>query len=190
MASGFEFRGSHGYPSPFKEVMNSLSGIFTVDVVGVLHIDCLGRTNFVHKLLASTLVPIGVFLLETGYQFLEDRSSTERRSVTSLSSSTSPSPPHAWISSRRSRASNSTLVMKMATWTRTFAQSEFGSNPTTSCRRSIRASHACTQAHVAHNAHTHAAYTRAHTRATLTAIYHSLPQPRDPVYGPLDRWRR
>jgi len=68
MASGFEFRGSYGYPSPFKEVMNSLSGIFTMDVVGVLHVDCLGRTNFQHKLLASTLVPIGVFLLDAGYQ--------------------------------------------------------------------------------------------------------------------------
>jgi len=48
--------------------MNSLSGIFTMDVVGVLHVDCLGRTNFQHKLLASTLVPIGVFLLDAGYQ--------------------------------------------------------------------------------------------------------------------------
>jgi len=68
MASGFEFRGSYGYPSPFKEVMNSLAGIFTIDVVGVLHVDCLGRTNFLDKLLASTMVPIGVFLLDTGYQ--------------------------------------------------------------------------------------------------------------------------
>ena len=67
MASGFEFRGSHGYPSPFKEVMNSVAGIFTVDVVGVLHIDCLGRTSFLHKLLASTLVPLGVFILEAAY---------------------------------------------------------------------------------------------------------------------------
>ena len=68
MASGFEFRGSYGYPSPFKEVMNALSGIFTFDVVGVLHVDCLGRTDFEHKLLASTLVPLGVFLLDAGYQ--------------------------------------------------------------------------------------------------------------------------
>ena len=68
MASGFEFRGSHGYPSPFKEVMNALSGIFTIDIVGVLHIDCLGRTNFLDKLLASTMVPMVVFILDAGYQ--------------------------------------------------------------------------------------------------------------------------
>ena len=68
MALGFEFRGSHGYPSPFKEVMNALSGIFTIDIVGVLHIDCLGRTNFEQKLFASTLLPIGAFVLEAAYQ--------------------------------------------------------------------------------------------------------------------------
>ena len=68
MASGFEFRGSHGYPSPFKEVMNALSGIFTIDIVGVLHIDCLGRTNFQHKLLAWTLAPIGLWVLDACFQ--------------------------------------------------------------------------------------------------------------------------
>ena len=67
MASSFKFRGSYGYPSPFKEVMNALSGVFTIDIVGVLHVDCLGRTNFLDKLLASTLVPIGLFLLEATY---------------------------------------------------------------------------------------------------------------------------
>ena len=67
MASSFKFRGSYGYPSPFKEVMNALSGIFTIDIVGVLHVDCLERTDFADKLLASTLLPIGLFLLEAMY---------------------------------------------------------------------------------------------------------------------------
>ena len=67
LASSFKFQGSHGYPSPFKEIMDALSGIFTIDFVGVLHVDCLGRTDFEDKLLASTLVPIGLFLLEAAY---------------------------------------------------------------------------------------------------------------------------
>ena len=34
----------------------------------MLHIDCLGRTDFVTYLLGSTLVPIGAFLLDSFYQ--------------------------------------------------------------------------------------------------------------------------
>ena len=46
----------------------TLAGIFTIDIVGILHIDCFGRTNFVHKLIGYTLVPIGAFLLDAVYQ--------------------------------------------------------------------------------------------------------------------------
>ena len=116
LASSFKFQGSHGYPSPFKEIMDALSGIFTIDFVGVLHVDCLGRTDFEDKLLASTLVPIGLFLLEAAYHlgrstFVGGNSSTEQRSVISSFSSTSSSLPHASTSSRRSRASTSTPTM-------------------------------------------------------------------------------
>ena len=68
MAVGFEFRGSHGYPSPFKGVMDSVSGIFTIDIIGVLHIDCFGRTDFQDRLLGWTLMPIGLGLLDAACQ--------------------------------------------------------------------------------------------------------------------------
>ena len=48
--------------------MDALSGFFTIDVVGVLHIDCLRRTNFRDVLLASTLVPVGIMLVDAGSQ--------------------------------------------------------------------------------------------------------------------------
>ena len=48
--------------------MDALSGLFTIDIVGLLHIDCLGRTNFRDVLLASTLTPIGLMVLDAGSQ--------------------------------------------------------------------------------------------------------------------------
>ena len=48
--------------------MDALSGFFTIDVVGVLHIDCLRRTNFRDVLLTSTLTPIVIMTLDADVQ--------------------------------------------------------------------------------------------------------------------------
>ena len=45
-----------------------MSGIFTIDVVGVLHLDCIGRANFKTQLLASTLGPLAIAAVDMLYQ--------------------------------------------------------------------------------------------------------------------------
>ena len=64
MGSAFEAKGGHGFPSPFKETMTALSGLFSMDLVSVLHIECFGRADFGDKLFAATLVPIGLWVFD------------------------------------------------------------------------------------------------------------------------------
>ena len=68
LASACEFRGAPGYPQPFKAIVDAISGIFTLDVLGVLSVDCFERTNFNDKLLLYTLVPLGLGFANVLYQ--------------------------------------------------------------------------------------------------------------------------
>ena len=45
-----------------------MSGVFTIDVLGVMHVDCVRRTNFKDKLFLYTLVPLGIAASDMLYQ--------------------------------------------------------------------------------------------------------------------------
>ena len=57
-------RGGSWYPSVYGRLISVFEIFTSLNLVEVVHLDCLGeRLNFGHTLLATTLLPLGVALL-------------------------------------------------------------------------------------------------------------------------------
>ena len=68
LAEVFEAAGTVGYPRPFKHLIEAVSAVFTIDVVRLLHVDCIRRATIRDTLLLYTVGPFVVGVIDSLYQ--------------------------------------------------------------------------------------------------------------------------
>jgi hypothetical protein len=67
LQEGREFQGGEGYPYPFSLILRAME-VVSLDLFNIFHLDCAANTNWSHKLVATTAIPIGLVAVALMYQ--------------------------------------------------------------------------------------------------------------------------
>lgn len=67
LQEGREFQGGNGYPYPFSLVSRAME-VISLDLFNIFHLDCAANTDWSHKLIATTMIPIALVVLALLYQ--------------------------------------------------------------------------------------------------------------------------
>ena len=64
-----QFAGGYGYPAPFRQFIDVIELICSLDIFEVLHLDCIVReSDYTYKLYTMTLGPLGLLTLAFAYE--------------------------------------------------------------------------------------------------------------------------